>query len=83
MTEVVEGGRLYFPPEDKNKPDERKVMHPETDTDNVLLSDGTTLTQALGGGSNSIVVSDEKPETACLWAKVGSTITVDDDTDEE
>ena len=37
MVEVVEGGRLYFPPEDENHPDDRKVMHPETDE--LLLPD--------------------------------------------
>jgi hypothetical protein len=80
MTEVVEGSRLYFPPEDPvNAPDDRKVMHPETDASQVLMADGSTLEESLGGGG--IVVSDTKPETACIWAKVTEKVTVDSDDD--
>lgn len=41
-------GRIYFPPDDKVKPDERAVLHPETNASSVLCEDGTkTLEEVL------------------------------------
>ena len=41
-------GRIYFPPEEKAKPNERKVLHPETNSDSVLCDNGEkTLTDYL------------------------------------
>lgn len=65
--ELVEGGRIYFPPEDPNYPDERTVMHPETNSDQVLMPDGNNLSDAIGG---AIVVSGESPNKNCIWGKV-------------
>lgn len=42
-------GRLFFPPDDKVKPDQRAVLHPETNDGSVLCEDGTkTLREVLG-----------------------------------
>lgn len=42
---IIKNGRLYLPPEDENNPSDRKVLHPETNIDNVVVpkSDGTTM----------------------------------------
>ena len=64
---MVEGGRLYYPPEDSNNPDDRKVYHPETNSQVVLMDSGRSLEDALNGG---IVISSEKPDYRCLWGKV-------------
>ena len=74
MVEVIEGGRLYFPPEDENKPDERKVMHPETDAEQVFMKNGRTLEEEVSSGK--LIVSVEKPEQACLWGHIVGTRTV-------
>lgn len=76
MVEVVEGGRLYFPPEDENNPDDRKVMHPETDAEQVLMKNGETLEQNLKTGK--IIISADKPEQPCLWGQIVSTRTIED-----
>ncbi len=74
MLEVVEGGRLYFPPEDENKPDDRKVMHPETDAGQVLMANGNRLEDEMKTGK--LIMSSEKPEQACLWGHIVGTRTV-------
>lgn len=77
MTGIVEGARLYFPPDDPvNAPDDRNIMHPETDAEQVLMGNGKTLAESFTSG---IVVSDTKPESACIWARVTDTVTVDSD----
>lgn len=63
----VRGGRLYCPPEDENNPDNREVLHPETDSTQVLMSNGRPLSETISG---AIVMSQEKPEQACIWAKI-------------
>lgn len=70
MIEVVEGGRLYFPPEDENKPDERKVMHPETDAGQVLMANGNNLEDEMKSGR--LIVGVEKPSQPCMWAHIVS-----------
>lgn len=47
--EVIDG-RIYFPPEEKTRPNERKVLHPETNADSVLCDNGDkTLSDYLPG----------------------------------
>lgn len=65
--EIVEGGRLYFPPEDPNNPDERKVLHPETNSDQVIMKNGQRLSDALKGG---LIFSEDKPGDACTWGHI-------------
>lgn len=74
MIETVKGGRLYFPPEDENKPDDRKVMHPETDAAQVVMGNGKTLEETMKSGR--LIVSDEQPTDPCIWGKPGETFTV-------
>ena len=74
MVETVEGGRLYYPPEDENKPDERKVMHPETDSGQVIMQSGRTLEEEIARGR--FIVSRENPNEPCLWASIIGQYTV-------
>ena len=37
MAEVVVNGRYYMPPEDESRPTERNVMHPETNTSQIII----------------------------------------------
>ena len=67
MNEVVEGGRLYFPPENENKPDDRKVMHPETDAQQVIMGNGQTLENVMKSGR--MIVSETQPTEPCIWAE--------------
>ena len=76
MYEVVKGGRLYFPPEDPNKPDDRDVMHPETDSSQVVMGNGKTLEETMKSGR--LIVSDEQPTDPCIWGKPGETFTVEE-----
>ncbi len=76
MIETVKGGRLYFPPEDENKPDDRKVMHPETDAAQVVMGNGKTLEETMKSGR--LIVSDEQPTDPCIWGKPGETFTVEE-----
>lgn len=76
MIETVKGGRLYFPPEDENKPDDRKVMHPETDSAQVVMGNGKTLEETMKSGR--LIVSDEQPTDPCIWGKPGETFTVEE-----
>ena len=76
MYEVVKGGRLYFPPEDPNKPDDRDVMHPETDAAQVVMGNGITLEETMKNGR--LIVSDDQPTDSCIWGKPGETFTVEE-----
>lgn len=71
MTMDIENGRIYLPAEDPEKPNERKVMHPETSTDQVIAdADGTTLTEHLGP---QVRIAEQKPTKSCVWAQVTAT----------
>lgn len=71
MEMKVEDGRIYYPPDDPNRPNERKVCHPETNSDQVLFPDGRTLTEV---GSSPIVISETKPVGSALWGKIRKTL---------
>lgn len=63
----VVDGRIYFPPEEKSKPTERKVLHPETNSDNVLCDNGEkTLTDYLGSVP---VITNSEVDTEILSGK--------------
>lgn len=67
----IENGRIYLPAENKDKPNERKVMHPETSADQVLMdADGETLKEFLGPQT---VIAEQQPTKACLWAQITAT----------
>lgn len=73
MMTDVENGRLYLPAENETKPNERTALHPETNSEQVLMDDdGTNLKEYLGA---QVIVSPstKKPDRPCLWAKVVST----------
>lgn len=71
MNMDIENGRIYLPAENKDKPNERKVMHPETSADQVIMdAAGTKLSDHLGP---QIVVAEQNPGKACLWAQVTAT----------
>lgn len=74
MVEVVEGGRLYFPPEDENHPDDRKVMHPETDAQQVIMGNGQKLEEVMKTGR--MIVSSEQPTEPCIWAETKESYTL-------
>lgn len=65
MLAEVGTGRMFFPPEDKNKPEERDVLHPETDTRAVLMPDGSSLEGVVG---NIPVFSYSEAETRLKYA---------------
>lgn len=65
--EVIRGGRMYFPPEDENDPDNRDVMHPETDETQIYMKTGLTLAETVQG---SVIISEENPMQKCIWAKI-------------
>lgn len=61
-TVEVEGTRLYFPAEDKTKPNDRKVLHPETNVKQVLCGNGEkTLEEYL---ENHTILTKGEEETA-------------------
>ncbi len=72
MINAVENARLHLPAEDPAKPNERVVLHPETNIEQVLVdAEGKTLKDFLGP---QMVISSEKPaETGILWAQVKGT----------
>lgn len=76
MEALVATSRIYFPPEDETKPEERVVLHPETSAEAVVMDEeGRTLDEVLGP---QIVVSSEKPEQRpCFWCKVTATRNVE------
>lgn len=73
MLANVIDGRMYLPPEDESKPNERTIMHPETN-DNQVIVEGTGmyLKDFLG---HQIRLSQQKPEEPrpILWLKVTGT----------
>ena len=71
MVEVVEGGRLYFPPEDENHPDDRKVMHPETDAQQVIMGNGQKLEEVMKTG-RMIVSAGQKQKNHIRYKQQGS-----------
>ena len=76
----VQDGRLYYPSENENEPDNRKVCHPETNSEQVLMvNSGMELDDAVMGG---LIVSSKQPAFPCLWGKItkaeGSTGAMDD-----
>lgn len=71
MQQNVENARLYMPAEDPTKPNERTVMHPETNADQVIMgADGQTLREHLG---LQVTVSAEDPKKEGLWAQITAT----------
>ena len=71
MEVSVENGRLYLPAEDASKPSERTAIHPETNSDQVMMDDnGTTLKSYLG---EQVVISSQDPKKACWWLQVTAT----------
>lgn len=71
MLTSVENGRLYLPAENPDKPNERTAMHPETNSDQVLMDEnGKTLKEFLGPQT---VFSETKPDRPCLWAQITAT----------
>lgn len=68
----VENGRMYLPAENSEKPNERKVMHPETNADQVMMNaSGESLSQFLGPQT---VLSEVQPEkTGVIWAQITAT----------
>lgn len=72
MVSVVENSRLYMPPEDPSKPEERSILHPETNIDQVLTdAEGTTLREFLG---EQVVISSDPPkDTGKLWLRITGT----------
>lgn len=71
MKQIVEDGRIYLPPESKEKPNERVAIHPETNSGQVLMNEkGDKLSDFLGA---QVIVSAEKPDRPCLWLRVTAT----------
>ena len=72
MINAVENARLHLPAEDPAKPNERIVLHPETNIEQVLVdATGKNLKELLGPQT---VISAEKPkEAGVLWAQIKST----------
>lgn len=75
----VRDGRIYLPAEDEKKPHDRKVVHPETNSDQVIMTmddsetnKDRTLSEHLGP---QIIIGANKPDRACLWLKVTGTET--------
>lgn len=67
MARVVDG-RLYLPLEEGETIDQRKVFHPETNSENVLTHGGnSTLEETL---NEQIIISEEKPKKAVLWFNI-------------
>lgn len=71
MKQVVEDGRIYLPPEDESKPNDRVAIHPETNAGQVLMGpNGMKLVDFVGPQT---IVSSEKPDRPCLWLRVTAT----------
>lgn len=77
MYENIKGGRLYYPPEDPNNPDDRDVMHPETNEGQVIMHDGKTLEETMKNGR--LVTGTKQPVDPCIWGKTGTPFAVDDE----
>lgn len=60
---VIQNGRLYLPPADKNNPSDREVLHPETNIENVVVpkADGTTMMLKDYLGKQVFIASKENP----------------------
>lgn len=60
---IIENGRMWLPPEDASNPTDRKVFHPETSIDNVIVpkEDGTTMKLKEYLGKQVIVSTDDNP----------------------
>ena len=73
MQQNVYDGRLYFPPENPDKPYERDVMHPETNTNQVIVP-GTNMYLGEYMGL-PVILSEEKPNRpgAFIWAQITGT----------
>ena len=76
----VQDGRLYYPSENENEPDNRKVCHPETNSEQVLMvNSGMELDDAVMGG---LIVPSKQPTFPWLWGKItkaeGNTGAMDD-----
>lgn len=72
MLTNVENSRLYLPAADGSNPVNRKVQHPETNSDQVIMdSDGTKLTDFLGA---QVLVSSDKPSrNNIMWLAITGT----------
>lgn len=68
----VKDGRIYLPAEDPKKPHEREVVHPETNSGQVIMTDGSDrpLSEHLGP---QVIIDSVKPDRPCLWLKVTNT----------
>lgn len=77
-TEILKS-RIYAPAEDENKPNERKVLYPETNIESVITrEDGTTLKDDIGhkivSGISAKIPSDQDPQNTgrpVLYIKKG------------
>lgn len=72
MLNEVQNSRIYLPAEDPEAPHERVVMHPETNSTQVLMgANGMRLNEFLGP---QIIISSEKPaRTGVLWGAITAT----------
>ena len=73
MQQNVYDGRLYYPAEDPSKPYERDVMHPETNTKQVIVpGTGMYLDEYMG---LPVILSEQRPERpgAFIWAQITGT----------
>jgi hypothetical protein len=62
-------GEMQTPPNDDGV---RLQFHPITESDAVVMKDGSTLTEAMNKETSSFTVSEEKPTGRGLWFKVQS-----------
>jgi hypothetical protein len=72
MVVTVESGRIYLPAEDPNKPNDRIVVHPETNVDQIIVDQkGTHLRDYIG---KQTFISQTQPErTNVFWNEITQT----------
>lgn len=72
MEQVVENGRIYLPAENPENPNERVAVHPETNSEQVLMGDKDNLNLKEYLGLQPIL-SSEDPRRECLWLRITAT----------
>ena len=72
----TKNGKIYLPAEDADKPNEREILHPETNSEQVLMdAAGTTLKDYIGPQT---IMQENKPNFPCFWSKITKTTILDD-----
>ena len=76
MQATIIDGRMYLPPTDESKPNERDIMHPETNDGQILMTDTGIYLKDFLGMQIRLSQTEPKETRPVLWLKVTGSRTI-------